>query len=155
MAKRKIKTIGNFKAPSRRKADYKSEEHYLRAVYRANKVELAQKGITFGNFKEVIKSYKEEDGLATNRAIRAYSRTRLFVSQAEQGLENIQKNLTREISTEIRKATGNYKKKIDWRKDFTWDSANQMYIHSSGNFGLVFTYPDDSKTESIVSIINM
>jgi len=154
MAKKKnIRHIGEFIATNKAASKYKSNAHYISALYKKNKKKISNAGVSYEQFKSRMESIIKFNKLNRSEAARQYSRTRTFLSREEIGLQNIRNNIKKDLSIQIRKSTGKYKEKIDWQKDFKWDSDNKMYIHSSGNFGLVFTYPDDSKSQSIVDIV--
>lgn len=104
-------------------------------------------------FKSTIEIIMEEENVDVDQAITMLGRSRQFMTQNEISMENVINSITsKELKsmsrfTEIRN--------INFKKDFNWDRENQMWIHSSGSFGLVYSYPDDSKTESIVSLIQL
>ena len=95
-----------------------------------------------------------EDKLSRRDATYAYSRTRLFLSRDEIGLQNIRENLGRQEAADIRKASGNYKEKIHWDK-YTYDPSRKGYVYEDGSHMLVYTPGEDSESETFISVVKL
>lgn len=146
-------TIGktSFKRPV---GMFKKADDYIDKVWEVNRQEIQQKGLNERQFKLRIKSIMEEEGISARKAVIAYGRTRTFLSAEQIGMQNIQTSMDKVTSQEIKRALNLGNKKIDY-SEFSWNKNEQRWEHKDGIIALKYTYPDDSKTESIVSVITI
>lgn len=135
---------------------YKNEEAYLRALYKKNKGILVEKGFTYSMFKENIKNIKIEENMTTSQAVRAFGRTRTFMSKEEIEKENFRANTDKDfVKTLKKKAQVKNKRDIDFNQDFTWDKTNKVWIHNNGKFGIQYVETDNSLEEAWWEIIDL
>lgn len=104
-------------------------------------------------FKSTVEIIMEEENVDVDQAITMLGRSRQFMTRNEIGMENVINSITSKELKSMSKYTDI--RNINFRNDFTWDKENQMWINNSGLFGLVYSYPDDSKTESIISVVQL
>lgn len=147
---KKTKYIGTFKATDRSPNAYKTDAKYLDALWRKNKQKLEQAGLNKTQFTSRMKNILDE-GLTRREATYSYSRTRLFLSKEEVGLQNIKENLRKSESIEIRKASGFYKKAINWSK-YKWDENVKGYMYEDGSHYITWNYGEDSKSENYIGV---
>lgn len=148
---KKTKYIGTFVATNKSPNDYKSDTTYINALWNKNKSRLTEVGLTKKKFESRMKNIMAE-GFTRREAAYRYSRTRLFLSQDEVGLQNIKENLRKGEALEIRKASGHYRKGIDW-SEYSYDKFMGGYVHVSGHHMITWNYGEDSKSENFVNII--
>lgn len=154
--------LGTFRATNKSPNAYKTTGKYIDALFRKNKDLIIEKFEEQTNRKMSIKEIKEKfsnrmrniisEGFSRKDAAYMYSRTRVFLSQEEVGLQNIKENLRKNEALEIRKASGHYRRGIDW-SEYSWDRLMKGYVHSSGSHMITWNYGEDSKSESFVNII--
>lgn len=144
------KMIGSFRAPKKPANAYKSNKTFINALYQRNKDLIKEKGLTEKQFKSRMLNIIGE-GYSRKEAARQYSRTRVFLSREEVGLENIKENLRRGEALEIRKASGHYRKGIDW-SEYEWDSLMGGYVHKSGTHMISWNNGENSESENFVSV---
>ena len=144
------KMIGRFRAPSKAANAYKSNKTFINALYQRNKALIAEKGLTEKQFKSRMLNIIGE-GYSRKEAAKQYSRTRVFMSKEEVGLENIKDNLRKGEALEIRKASGHYRKGIDW-SEYEWDSLMGGYVHVSGTHMISWNNGENSESENFVSV---
>lgn len=150
MKRKTTKMIGTFKAPNKPINSYSSNNKFIDALYRKNKTLIHEKGLTERQFKARMKNIIGE-GFSRKEAAYQYSRTRVFLSKEEVGLQNIKENLRRGEALEIRRAQGHYRKGIDW-SEYEWDSFYGGYVHKSGHHMISWNYGEDSKSENFVAV---
>lgn len=147
---KKQKMIGSFRAPNKAANAYKSNKTFINALYQRNKDLIKEKGLTEKQFKSRMLNIIGE-GYSRKEAARQYSRTRVFLSREEVGLENIKENLRRGEALEIRKASGHYRKGIDW-SEYEWDSLMGGYVHVSGTHMISWNNGENSESENFISV---
>ena len=149
----KTKMIGTFKATNKNPNDYKSTNRFINELWKKNEKKLKEVGLTKDKFASRIKNIMAE-GHSRKEAAYAYSRTRLFLSRDEIGLQNIKEHLGRQEAADIRKASGNYKEKIHWEK-YTYDKNKKGYVYQDGSHMLVYNPGEDSESESFISVVTL
>lgn len=159
---KKSKKIGTFIATNKSPSEYKTEGKFIDALFRKNKEFIIEKFEEQTHRTMSVKEVKSKfasrmrniiaEGYTRKQAAYAYSRTRIFLSKEQIGLQNIQENLRKGEALEIRKASGHYKRGIDW-SEYSWDRLMKGYVHSSGSHMITWNYGEDSKSESYVNII--
>lgn len=147
---KKQKMIGSFRAPNKAANAYKSNKTFINALYQRNKDLIKEKGLTEKQFKTRMLNIIGE-GYSRKEAARQYSRTRVFLSREEVGLENIKENLRKGEALEIRKASGHYRKGIDW-SEYEWDSLMGGYVHVSGTHMISWNNGENSESENFISV---
>lgn len=144
------KKIGTFTATNKSPNAYKTDKSFYRQLYKKNKALLSEKGLTEEKFISRLENIRAE-GFTRTEAARAYSRTRLFLSKEQVGLENIKENLRKAEALEVRKASGHYRKGIDW-DEYTWNEEKGGYMHESGTHWLTWNYGTNSTEETWIGI---
>ena len=141
-----------------------AEENYFKRVYELNKHRITPDAegdkLTKRQFINSLKhrvgkksvketGYTQEKYVSPKQAVKEFSKTRTFVSQEEQGLENIKNNLKGKgaLRKAMKEQLGIPKnRKIDWSR-FEWDEIEQKYIAKDKNgnivMGLSFIETDD------------
>ena len=159
---KKSKMLGTFRATNKSPNAYKTSGKYIDALFRKNKdiivekfEEWAERPISVQEAKKKFTSRMKsiiEEGFSRREAAYKLSRTRVFLSQEEVGLQNIKENLRKNEALEIRKASGHYRRGIDW-SEYSYDKLYKGYVHSSGTHMITWNYGEDSSSESFVNII--
>lgn len=145
--------------PSHPRSYYKSDRHYLDAIYRKNKT-LIDTELSGGSgsprttFKTIVNEYLEE-GKTIRQSLRIIDRSELFTPRLERLQSNALKTLRRdekawEAFSELRSKRNERGQftKIDTSK-MKWDKKQKVYIY---NNELIISFKNSPKTTIVKKI---